>query len=392
MKLLNSFLLILVLFSCTTAPGIQYNPVSEPAVSPQVQQNDTHNTAPEVKTEPVNTPEKETQPLQLTAAEMENQILNAIPDSFLPVVKKDGHLKIIYHDLDRNGYNDAFFLVIKKQNGLSGDLMTLSDISRLANKDTVMVDYFLSVFLQINSKMISMYRIPIGSRLILNSISPLFIKENSPYPFGLKIRFLSERGIDEEWILFSSYNRFSFFSTEKDTSVSYEFADIDNDRFMDIIEWRNGLEEGTGYETYMTWYKWNGREYREKAATNVVRNLNNFLKNSSDEIMNGEWEIFFKNRLSEKDSKAVTDSDIEFFRIFKRIFLPDKGEDSLPDCTDFRSVFFPRIFENPFSEKEKIIDFVVRFDCSDGTTTIRTVKIAMNPNPFGKKQFYFILN
>ncbi len=392
MKLLNSFFLILVLFSCTTVPEIQYKPVSEPAVSPQVQQNDAHDTAPEVKAEPVKTPEKENRPPQLTAAEMENQILNTIPDSFLPVVKKDGHIKIIYHDLDRNGYNDAFFLVIKKQNGLSGDFQSLSDISRLANKDTVMVDYFLSVFLQINSRMISMYRIPIGSRLILDSISPLFIKKNSPYPFGLKIRFLSERGIDEEWILFSSYNRFSFFSTEKDTSVSYEFVDIDNDSFIDIIEWRNGLEEGTGYETYMTWYKWNGREYREKAATNVVRNLNKFLKDSSNEIMNGEWEVFFKNRLSEKDSRAVEESNIEFFNIFKRIFLPDQGEDALPGCTDFRSVFFPRIFENPFSVKEKIIDFVVRFDCSDGTTTIRTVKIAMNPNPFGNKQFYFILN
>ncbi|RKX93619.1 MAG: hypothetical protein DRP59_02475 [Spirochaetes bacterium] len=392
MKLLYSFFLILILFSCTTVPEIHHEPVSEPAASVRIQQNEGQNAAPEVKTAPVNTPKKKSQPPRLTSAEMEKQILDTIPDSFLPVVKKDGHIKIIYHDLDRNGYNDAFFLVIKKQNGISGDFLSLSDISRLADKDTVMIDYFLSVFLQINGKMISMYRIPIGSRLILNSISPLFIKKDSPYPFGLNIRFLSARGIDEEWILFSSYNRFSFFSTEKDTSVSYEFTDIDNDSFMDIVEWRHGLEEGTGYETYMTWYKWNGREYREKAATNVVRNLNKFLEDSADEIMKGEWKIFFNNRLSEKDSRAVIESAIEPLSIFKRIFLPDKGDGVRSDCTDFRSVFFPQIFENPFSLKEKVIDFMVRFDCSDGATIIRTVKIGMNPNPFGKKQFYFILN
>ncbi len=56
------------------------------------------------------------------------------------------------------------------------------------------------------------------------------------------------------------------------------YYDIDGNSILDIIDWEDGLEEGTGYETYLTWFRWTGKEYREYKSTNVVRNLNSFLE------------------------------------------------------------------------------------------------------------------
>lgn len=390
MKFLFYLFTFTLLFSCSSVSEIKTEDTGVPVPVPVISKENKQITGEQRN--PKSAPEeKAPAPAELSAEEMENQILESIPPSFIPVVKKNGHINIIYHDLDRNGYKDAFLLVVKKQKGIKADMESLSDISRLAEKDNVMIDYFLSVFLQINGNMISMYRIPIGSRLILESFSPLYVKTGNHYPFGLNIAFLNEKGTEEEWIIFSSYNRFSFFNAVNDTSSSYEFSDIDRDGFKDVVEWKHGLEEGTGYETYLTWYKWNGKEFREHASTNVVRNLNKFLEDSSSEILNSKWKTFFINRLSDSDYTAAEDSHLGNIVIFNRIF---KSEEETPDfqCMDFRSVVFPQIFENPFTSGKKTIDFMVRFDCSDGSRIIRSVKIEMNRNPFGKKQFYFLLN
>ncbi len=395
MKFIPVMVMISFFFSCSTVP------------QPEIQYKEKEKTIqtvslPEEEPPPVteSEPPAEKEHIEpLSDSEIELQIHSTVPASFAPVIEENDHIRIVFHDLDNNGYKDAFFLVIKKQDGIESNIESLSDVSKLADKKDISIDYFLSVYLQSKGRMISMYRIPIGSRKILNGFGPLYIKKGSSKPFGLNISFLTEKGVEEEWILFSSYNRFSFFTIFNNTSVSYEINDIDNDGYKDIIEWKHGLEEGTGYETYLTWYRWNGREYREKSSTNVVRNLNNFLERSAHQILQKQWSSFIQTNLLTKDRNTLKESRRISQTVFNRIFvpLPSKNEDQqkVPVCTGFRSVIFPKIFENPFKiqgTERREVDFMVRFECEDGSEFIRSVRIALNRNPFGKYQYFFILN
>ncbi len=334
----------------------------------------------------------------LSDSKMEEIIINTIPVSFVPVTNNGGHIKIIYRDLDQNGYKDAFFLVVKNRENLDSGFEDLSDVSYLFNSKRKPVDFFLAVYLQLKGTMISMYRIPIGSSIVINNFSILAIKKGSVIPLGVNISFQTVKGMNSELIIFSRYNKFSLFSMSENISNHSIFSDIDGDSIIDIIDWEDGLEEGTGYETYLTWYKWNGKEFREYLSTNVVRNLNKFLEQSRLYLSFGQMDDFFRYALTLDDYKRYKSSEKDYRVWLKKIFRSVPGinteDNKLIDCNKFRSVIFPQILENPFSsgnEKFRVCNLNIRFECIDGYSFIRTVRVKMNPNPFKKPQFSFYL-
>lgn len=335
---------------------------------------------------------------QLLDNTIERIILDTIPGAFLPVTNDNGRIRIIYSDLDQNGYKDAFLLVVKNRENLNAGFSNLSDVSYLLKNERKPVDFFLSVFLQLQGSMISMFRIPIGSGLVISEFGVVPIKKNSDLPLGINISFQTVKGTDSEWIIFSSYNKFSLFSMTENISASNDSYDIDGNDIIDIVEWEDGLEEGTGYETYLTWYRWNGREYREYLSTNIVRNLNGFLEQSRLFLSFEQMNDFFRYSLSPSDHKVYRNSGESYSDWLSKIFRSVPGSNSekneLEACGKLRSIVFPQIFENPYSPGNKslhICNINVRFVCSDGYSYIRTARIQMNPNPFRKPQFSFYL-
>jgi len=335
---------------------------------------------------------------QLSDSQIEEIIINTIPGSFTPVTNNGGHIKIIYRDLDQNGYKDAFFLVVKNRENLNSSFNDLSDVSYLISNKRQPVDFFLAVYLQLKGTMISMYRIPVGSSIVINDFSILKIKKGSVMPLGINISFQTVKGMNSELIIFSTYNKFSLFSMSENISSHSNFSDIDRDSIIDIIDWEDGLEEGTGYETYLTWYKWNGKEFREYLSTNVVRNLNKFLEQSRLYLSFGQMDDFFRYGLTSDDYKRYKSSEKDYRVWLKKIFRSVPGlnteDNKLIDCNKFRSVIFPKILENPFSsgcESFRVCNLNIRFECIDGYSFIRTIRVKMNPNPFEKPQFSFYL-
>ncbi len=335
---------------------------------------------------------------KLSDSKMEEIIINTIPGSFIPVTNNDGRIKIIYRDLDQNGYKDAFFLVVKNRNNLNSRFSVLSDISYLLNHKRQPVDFFLAVYLQLKGTMISMYRIPIGSGIVIHDFSILTVKKGSVIPLGINISFQTVKGMNSELIIFSTYNKFSLFSMSENISSHSNFSDIDGDNIIDIVDWEDGLEEGTGYETYITWYKWDGKEFREYLSTNVVRNLNKFLEQSRLYLSFGQMDDFFRYALTLNDYKRYKSSEKDYRVWLEKIFRSVPGinteDNKLVDCNKFRSVIFPQILENPFSsgnDSSRICNLNIRFECIDGYSFIRTVRVKMNPNPFEKPQYSFYL-
>ncbi|MDA3938372.1 MAG: hypothetical protein PF693_03550 [Spirochaetia bacterium] len=335
---------------------------------------------------------------QLSDGEIEKIIIDTIPGSFLPVTNDSGRIRIIYNDLDQNGYRDAFFLVVKNRENLDPGFSNLSDVSFLLKNERYPVDFFLSVFLQLQGGMISMFRIPVGSSVVISEFSKVSIIEGSDLPLGINISFQTVKGTNREWIIFSRYNKFSLFSLTENISSYSDTSDIDDDNIIDIVDWEDGLEEGTGYETYLTWYRWNGREYREYLSTNIVRNLNGFLEQSRLYLSFDQIDEFFRYSLNPVDSKTYRDSGDNYSDLLSRIFRTVPGtipeNDEFEDCSKIRSILFPPIFENPYSpgnSSQYICNINVRFECHDGYSFIRTARIQMNPNPFKKQQFSFYL-
>jgi hypothetical protein len=335
---------------------------------------------------------------QLTNTEIENIIINTLPSSFLPVTNDNGSIKIIYNDLDQNGYRDAFFLLVKDRENLDANFSSLSDISQLIKNKRPKVDFFLALYMQLKGGMISMFRIPIGSSPVITEFLSVAIKEGETLPFGINILFQTLKDAHREWIIFSSYNKFSLFSMTDNISAFSVISDIDNDSIIDIVDWEDGLEEGTGYETYLTWYKWNGKEYREYRSTNIVRNLNGFLEQARLYLSFNQIDEFFRSSLNAKDLKKFINSGNTVSDFMGSIFRQVPGslseQDELLDCKDIHSVIFPQIFENPYSpgkEGDSICNINVRFVCYDGYSFIRTARVIMSSNPFEKPQFSFYL-
>ena len=400
-------IIISLLISCQSVPGqdvvearfITPSEIEEviPPIDAAEAQNPEHEANDKEVSESLNRTPAVNYP-QLSDKAIERIILDTIPGSFLPVTNDNGRIKIIYSDLDQNGYRDAFLLVVKNRENLDAKFSKLSDVSHLLKNERQPVDFFLSVFLQLQGGMISMFRIPIGSGVVISDFSIVSIKEGADLPLGINISFQTVKGTDREWIIFSRYNNFSLFSMAENISVYSDSYDIDGDNIIDIVDWEDGLEEGTGYETYLTWYRWNGREYREYRSTNIVRNLNGFLEQSGLYLSFEQMDEFFRYSLNPDDSKTYRNSGKDYSVWFKKVFRSVPGSnpenDEFEDCSKFQSVVFPRIFENPFSpgsDTLHIFNINVRFVCSDGYSFIRTARIQMNSNPFNKPQFSFYL-
>ena len=402
---LISLIVTFVLVSCRSVPDpdaedkqfIALKPETEKIV-PQSVTADEQSIVPQNSvSESSDTMKTESYP-QLSNRAIERIILDTIPGSFLPVTNDNGHIKIIYSDLDQNGYRDAFLLVVKNRENLDAGFSNLSDVSQLLKNERGPVDFFLSVFLQLKGGMISMFRIPIGSSVVISDFRKVSIKEGSDLPLGISISFQTVKGTDREWIIFSSYNRFSLFSMAENISTYSDSYDIDGDNIVDIIDWEDGLEEGTGYETYLTWYRWNGREYREYRSTNIVRNLNGFLEQSRLYLSFEQMDEFFRHGLSSGDYKLYRNSGESYMAWLKKIFrfIPagSSEKDEFVDCKKIRSILFPQVLENPYSPRDntaRIYNINVRFLCDDGYSYIRTARIQMETNPFRKPQFSFYL-
>ncbi|MFP4492133.1 MAG: hypothetical protein ACLFNZ_11700, partial [Spirochaetaceae bacterium] len=211
----------------------------------------------------------------------------------------------------------------------------LTSITRLYSDNTKPLNYFLSVFLQREDELISMYRIPLGAWKVLENYESVKIVESESMPLCISSSFETEDGSEKNWVIFSRYNKFSTF-TLKNTLHSYaELRDLDSNGKLDIVKWNRVFEEGTGYETFLSWYRWNGDEYVQKDSINVVRNVNRFLAKAGKLLQAGLWEEAFIHMMGEPAYNKYRSRDYSFSELFsllfKRVRSPDDQEEMPPE-------------------------------------------------------------
>ncbi len=283
----------------------------------------------------------------------------------------------------------------------------LANMSRLFSDEIRPGKYYVALFLRSPSGLVSMYRIPLGSWFVFEEFKGFQLNEKEKMPYAVSISFQTHEGKESQWVCFSKYNEFSFFSFKNSISVSSEVRDINDNNFVDIIEWRKVFEEGTGYETFLTWYKWDGSKFAQHDTTNIVRKLNQFLHSTSSLLSMGKWEQGFSLMMAKDLFLEMERKEISRGKLFLRLFPAKPGrddeleieDDQLADLIDsgdrvFNSVIVPRVLENPFSGKGKPSSqnyqtrFSIRFILRDGRSSVRECSVKMNENPFAPQQYF----
>lgn len=405
-----------------------------------------------------------------------------VPERFIFLSDDAGRPLRIYHDLDQNGFEDIFFLLVEypeearsaaqnrsdsqtapapqaesqparpaqqanEQGGeqaseqrdelgddqgdeQGGQLVSppqspiaalvhdrriaasdLADMSRLFSEEVRPHKFYLALFLRSPGGVVSMYRIPLSSWFVFEDFRGFKLDESRPMPYAVSISFQTHEGKKSQWVCFSKHNEFSFFTLKNSLSVTSEARDINSNGVLDILEWRRVFEEGTGYETFLTWYKWDGTKYAQHDSTNIVRNLNQFLHSAGTLMSRGKWQQAFSLMLPlDKYQELMGDEEISMGRLFLRLFTPLPGKDSGPEVDDaalaaqidrgerpFSSVVVPRVLENPFAGETQLAKpsrhtrFSIRFILRDGRSSVRECRVRMNENPFAPQQYYFEL-
>ncbi|HDQ14392.1 MAG TPA: hypothetical protein ENN41_06220 [Sediminispirochaeta sp.] len=356
---------------------------------------------------------------EIPMEELRTMARSYVPEEFLFLCDEDHEPLSVFQDLDGNGLEDIFFLLVEKE-GLSeppertGRVQAerLSDMGRLFAEGTRPLSFYLALFLRNPQGLVSMYRIPVGRWFVFEGMRGFSLDRNEEMPYCVELSFQTHDGAEKQWVCFSKFNQFSFAELVNGTSISTEYRDIDDDGLLDIVEWRRLFEDGTGFETYLTWYRWDGVKFTQKASTNIVRNLNDFLGNLSRLMVQGKWEEVLAladlpDSLSPTEGPSAETSSPA--SVVRRLFPPEaegngttRREDPLLDAfTEERRflsmVFFPRILENPFyHDFEKGVfaskkRFPVRFLLRNGEKLLRECVVGMNENPFAEPQFFLLL-
>ena len=268
---------------------------------------------------------------------------------------------------------------------------TLTDLSRLYDQDSQL--FFALVDIQwSDGRTYLAYSEDLGEFPVLESFEASRFGD-SDAPRAVTVQFQSGDG-GVEFVLFFGSRKAELLQLKQNSTSFTRRRDLDGDGIDDIILFDAVYEEGTGKETFLTWYRWDGSGLSVYRSTNIVRNLNSFLKQSQRVLEQGRFGDFLERFLPA--GGAVESLKAEPFETaFHRIFTPEAkaGGRVLLDEESFQAVTrvaFPEILENPFdiAAGDYGIELPVHFM---GERDYRyRVNLVMATNPFEGRQFHFL--
>jgi hypothetical protein len=313
-------------------------------------------------------------------------------------IHRNGRVVVLLQDIDRNGTEDAVCLFAGVEEFEMADTEKVGDVSRLYDETIPPFSCTLWVFSQENLGLTPVRRVDLGVRVGFSHLEEIALSRTEASPFGISVGFISSEGSVEEW-LFIFPDRVNRFTLRETFTSRFEVKDVDGDGMTDVLVFRKSFEEGTGYETFITWYRWSGRNFVEYDTVNVVRNLREFLRITSEQVVKGEWGLLTAHGLDSKESSLAVARGLKPTRIAEGIFAPDPSRGEAEDIPpvhslDIRRVIFPEIIENPFQRVETgdfLFTGTVKIIAQEGEFLYST-RIRMTENPFRNQQFSFILD
>jgi len=237
--------------------------------------------------------------------------------------------------------------------------------------------------------------IDLGQRRVFEALTRTPLSAGRAVPLVVTVSFLNPDGREQELLVFDNAGgspRYRRSLVERLGARSW-LEDIDGDGTLDILTRERVLEEGVGYETFLTWSRWNGRAFVDAATRNVLRGLAGFLASVREALLAAD-----RHRLTELTELAADGRELARLRarglnegqaLAALLGLKAAGLQELPRVTE---VVFPQILEDPFSARDatgQYFELTYRLVDENGLAYLPTARLYMLRNPFGERQFAF---
>lgn len=330
-------------------------------------------------------PEERPGPAQLTARAVELSPTETVP------IRSDGSWVASVIDLDANDRPDVCLVTVSRE--AFAEPPRLSDLSapgRLSQSGTEAPEFFFEIYINRPSGLSLFETKRIGRFPVLESLETVELAPAARLPVAVSGRFQDQIGHKQIWVT-AGRQGLGTFMLEETPVIDSVVLDLDRDGIRDVLKAQSAFEQGRGYETFLTWYRWNGHTFAPHATTNIVRNLNEFLGVLEEHLTARRYERFLE-RAGRTDGLPAAEPRLA--ELVASLFRPEPETDPLPFArllAEHRigGVAFPEFLENPFPSpgERTSITAPLRVDTADGRTFYYRTSIVMARNPFDERQF-----
>ena len=336
-------------------------------------------------------PAEEPSPPEIGYSEAVRQIARLYPEALQPFVAR-GRIQIILHDLDNDRHPECLSLGIPSQGIDRRAMAGLSDPSRLFQEDSTPVAFSLLVFSNNRGNFRRLRILSLGEHHVFDRLGWTALYAGRTLPVVVTAWFQTIEGRELELLVFDNGSGLprARRTLVESLTTQYRLVDIDGDGMIDLFAKEKAMEEGTGFETFLTWYRWNGRDFVEHQSQNVVRNLNAFLSSATEHLLARELRdtvSFLVDPSSVRVMRRRGWSDAEI--LIHTLGLQELG---LKEFPDLREVVFPPFLEDPFTsenDRGSYFDITYRMIDLNGSSYIAESRLYMLANPFSDRQFAF---
>jgi hypothetical protein len=378
--------LALLLAGCGSTPAPEIDSVPQ---APAEELPEANLPPPQGKQDAAVRPAPEPAPPEISAFEALRQAARLAPPE-VRLLTVGGRVPLLLQDLNHDGHPECLAVAVQDRTLKPADIEALSQPARLF--DSPGVRFALLFYGNYQGSLRRPALIDLGQRRVFEALTRTPLIAGRAVPLVVTVSFLNPDGREQELLVFDNAGgspRYRRSLVERLGARSW-LEDIDGDGTLDILTRERVLEEGVGYETFLSWSRWNGKAFVEAATRNVLRSLAGFLASVREALLAGD-----RRRLAELASEGR-----ELARLRARglsegealaalLGLKAAGLPELPGVTE---VVFPRILEDPFSARDatgQYFELTYRLVVENGLSYLPTARLYMLRNPFGDRQFAF---
>jgi hypothetical protein len=386
MKRLSLLPLALLFAGCLSSPAPEID-IVPPAETEELPE--TNLPPPEEKQPASVKPASEPVPPEISAFEALRQAARLAPPE-VRLLTVGGRVPLLLHDLNRDGHPECLAMAVQDRSLKPADIEALSQSSRLF--DSPGVRFVLLFYGNLQGSLRRPVLIDLGQRRVFEALTRTPLSAGRAVPLVVTVSFLNPDGREQELLVFDNAGgspRYRRSLVERLGARSW-LEDIDRDGTLDILTRERVLEEGVGYETFLTWSRWNGRAFVDAATRNVLRGLAGFLASVREALLAADRHQLTELAADARELARLRARGLNEGQALAALLgLKAAGLQELPRVTE---VVFPQILEDPFSARDatgQYFELTYRLVDENGLAYLPTARLYMLRNPFGERQFAF---
>jgi len=296
------------------------------------------------------------------------------------------------HDFSGDGNPECIAVAARGRYLKPADLEALSQSSRLFDGEAPAVGFVLLFYGNSQGSLRRPQSSELGERQVFESLKRTSLYKNRSNPLIVTVSFLNLEGREQVLLVFDGASGVPRYRTilKENLAVRSWLEDIDGDGMMDILARERALEEGFGYETFLTWSRWNGRAFAEAGSRNILHGLRNYLETVRSGLFAGSERNLLELATEAKEAQRLKARGMsERTALLHLLGLDSCGLAELPAV---REVIFPEILEDPFISQDRFgtyFPLTYRITDESGAVYLPSTRLYMLHNPFGERQFAF---